>query len=106
MLVIRSEGQQQKTLGSGGMGIQLSEPAIVPDTFCSDVYEVEDLGEGNYRITFFTTQRSTYDGQGSEHVVVSRLVLTTSAALRVAQRIMQATGVQCCGGERLRKLTH
>lgn len=81
----------------------LTEPAIVPDTFCSGLAEAEDLGDGNFRFTFYAKQRSFNDYAGTvDFVVVARLILPTSAVLLSIQQTMKAMGVSCCGGERLR----
>lgn len=73
------------------------EPFVVQDTFATGLHDVEDMGEGLYRFTFFVKQKSTYDGQGDERVVVARLVLSTSAIFHGCKWALTAIGVKCCG---------
>lgn len=75
----------------------LVEPYVVQDTFATGLHDVEDLGEGHYRFTFFVKQRNGYDGQGDERIVVARLVLSTSAILHGCKWALMAIGVKCCG---------
>lgn len=84
----------------------LSEPAIVPDTFCSGLAEVEDLGDGNVRLTYFSKQRSFNDYAGTdEHVIVARLVLPMSAII-AARKLLNATLKLDGGRENVLRLAH
>jgi hypothetical protein len=76
------------------MGIALVEPAIVPDTYVSGLYDVEDLGDGTFRFTFFAKQRSVHDGK-EERVVVARIVIGASAILHAAKWALSAIGMRC-----------
>lgn len=82
------------------MELLLCEPAIVPDTFVSGLAEAEDLGDGNFRFTLYTNQKSYRDGT-IEHVIVARLVMPAPAILASIKTTMKAMGYACCGGERL-----
>lgn len=75
----------------------LVEPYVVQDIFATGLHDVEEVGDGHYRFTFFVKQKSTYDGQGEERVVVARLVLSTSAILYGCKWALSAIGVKCCG---------
>lgn len=82
------------------MGMLLTEPAIVPDIFVSGLAEAEDLGDGNFRFTMYTKQRSLTGGE-IEHVVVARLIMPAPAVMASIKATMKAMGIACCGGERL-----
>lgn len=56
--------------------VRMSEPVIVPDVFVSGLGEVEDLGGGCYRFTFFVKQHM--DG-AEETVIVAKLIAPTGA---------------------------
>lgn len=81
----------------------MSEPAIVPDTFVTGRLQPEDLGNGNWRMTFYVQQKS-FEGV-EECVVVSRLIMPSETILRLIPATMKALGYACCGLERL-KLRH
>jgi hypothetical protein len=85
----------------------LVEPAIVPDIFCTGLADAEDLGDGNFRFTLYARQKSLHDHAGHmDYIIVARLVLPAKAVMESIQMTMKAMGVQCCGGEKLRKLAH
>jgi hypothetical protein len=85
----------------------LVEPAIVPDIFCTGLADAEDLGDGNFRFTLYARQKSLHDYAGSvDYIVVARLVMPSKAVMDSIQMTMKAMGVQCCGGERLRRVAH
>lgn len=88
------------------MGIQLTEPVVVPDVYACGLGGVEDLGEGIFRFTFYSRQINTYDGVGTDNVIVARMVMPIAAIMKGIQTTMIATGVGCCGGERIKKLHH
>ena len=81
----------------------LSDPSIVPDTYASGLSHVEDLGDGNWRLTFYARQHSTHGGE--EYVVVCRLIGTTQSILSGVKTLMQALGRRCCGAK-VRGLMH
>jgi hypothetical protein len=80
--------------GLGIMGVPLVEPAIVPDTFVSELHDVEDLGERVFRFTFVTNQKSVIDGK-DEKVISLRVVITASAVLRASTWALRAIGYRC-----------
>lgn len=77
----------------------LSEPVVVQDTYASGLSHVEDIGDGNYRFTFYTRLRSTYGGD--ENNIVARLVLPASAVHAALKTTMRELGMKCCGGEKV-----
>ncbi|KRB22696.1 hypothetical protein [Mesorhizobium sp. Root172] len=81
----------------------LSEPAIIPDVFCTGLAEAEDLGDGNFRFTLYARQKSMQDYAGAfDYVIVARLIMPTVAVHQSIQMTMKAMGVSCCGVERMR----
>ncbi len=77
---------------------QLSEPVIVPDIYVSGLAAVEDMGDGNWRLTCYTRQRSPHGGY--DYIVASRVVTTLPAMLDGVRQVMWATGQTCCGAVR------
>lgn len=73
----------------------LSEPAVVQDTYASGLSHVEDIGDGMWRLVFYSRQQSVYGGE--EYVVVSRLICTTQSMLIGIKTAMEAIGQRCCG---------
>lgn len=64
----------------------LTEPIAIQDVYASGLAEAEDLGDGNFRFTFYARQKSLYDYAGSiEYVVVARIVLPTVAVFSAMQ---------------------
>lgn len=88
------------------MDVPLVEPAIVPDLYVSGLAYVDELENDNFRLTYFTKQRSTYDGGSHDMVIVARLVVSREVIIKNITKIMTALGVSCCGGERLKRLAH
>lgn len=85
------------------MSIVLIEPAIVSDVFCSDMAEPEDLGDGNFRFTFFTKQKSFLDYAGTtDAVIVARLILPFGAVLHAHRMAGKRLGLVCCEDGRMR----
>lgn len=80
----------------------LSEPVIVPDIYVSGLAAVEDMGDGNWRLTCYTRQRSIYGGY--DYVVASRVVTTLPAMLDGVRQVMMASGRRCCGA--VKELVH
>lgn len=74
----------------------LSEPVSVPDVYVSGMSHIEELGDGNLRFTFFVNQQSIHGG-GADCVVVSRLILPTSAVHVALKQVMTKLGYACCG---------
>lgn len=85
--------------------VPFTELIAVPDTYVSGLAEVEDMQDGNYRLTFFTRRKSL--GYGiTENEINERIVMPVSAAILLVRAIMRAGGIQCCGGEKLRHMAH
>lgn len=74
----------------------LSEPVSVPDVYVSGMSHIEELGDGNLRFTFYTQHQSIHGG-GEEWVIVSRLILPTSAVHGAMKQVMTKLGYACCG---------
>lgn len=76
--------------------VPLAEPVVIPDIFASGLARIEDIGGGNLRFTFYTTQRSTlFVDERPEHVVVERLIMPLSAVQQAVQATLIAMeGVQ------------
>lgn len=83
-----------------------TEPIAVSDVFASGLAEVEDLQDGNYRFTFFARRRSLDYSGAIESEVVARLIIPSNAVIEGMKRTMEAMGIRCCGGEKLRYLSH
>lgn len=73
----------------------LSEPVHVPDVPVSGLSHVEDMGDGQYRLTFYTVRQSLYGGM--EYTVEARLIATVPAIMKGVQTCMMALGRRCCG---------
>lgn len=82
----------------------LSEPVVVPDIYVSGLAAVEDMGDGNWRLTCYAKQQSLYGGV--EYVVVSRVITTMPAMLEGVRQVMVASGRKCCGAMRERLALH
>lgn len=85
--------------------VPFTELVAVPDTYASGLAEAEDMGDGNFRLTFFARKKSLGFGI-AENEIVERLIIPASAAVLMVRAIMQASGIRCCGGERLKHLAH
>lgn len=68
----------------------ITEPIFVPDVYCTSLHDVENLEDGNYRFTLLSRQRQ-------EHVVVSRLILPSSAIFVAVKLTLRSLGAKCCG---------
>jgi len=66
------------------------EPAIVPDIFASGLAYAEDMGDGNFRFTFFTRQRSSYGGY--ENQVVARIIMPFAAVHQGVSETLRTMG--------------
>jgi hypothetical protein len=72
-----------------------TEHVCIPDTFVSGLAEVEDLGEGNYRFTFFARRKPMGYHGAVECEIVARLILPASAvqaAMRMTEGVMGRCG--------------
>lgn len=67
----------------------LTEPFGVPDTFVSGLAEVEEVGGGCYRFTFFC--RAKHDGR-EERQVVAKLVAPMEAVPPAVMKAAKAVG--------------
>lgn len=88
------------------MHFVLSEPAVVGDIYASGIAEVDAIGEGNYRFTLYATQRSNYDPDTNDNIIVCRIIMPTHAILRGIEKTFLALGCQGAGIEKLRILNH
>lgn len=66
----------------------LVDPIAVPDTFVSGLGNIEDLGCGCFRFTFFANQKSLIDGR-CERVVVARLIGPASTARACSETALE-----------------
>lgn len=80
---------------------QLVEPAIIQDIYATGRLVPEDLGNGDFRFTFYVKQRST-NGSGDEYVIVARIVMPAVSVIAGIPTFMKALGVSCCGAERMK----
>jgi hypothetical protein len=70
----------REVIGMFSDHMALVEPVVIRDTFVSGLARIEDVGGGNFRFTFYTTQRSTlFTDERVEHVVVARIVMPKDA---------------------------
>lgn len=70
--------------------VPLVEPVVIQDIFVTDLHNVEHVGDGVYRFTFFVSQQG-------DRVCAARLVLESAAILRAATWALRAIGFGCCG---------
>lgn len=76
-------------------GVQPSDPLNVSDTFVSGLAEAEDLGDGCYRFTFFTTHH--VDGR-EQRIVVAKLIMPMSAVPPAIVMAAKAVGYSVAAG--------
>lgn len=69
----------------------LSEPFAIQDVYASGLSHVEDLGDGNYRFTFYTRQASIYGR--ADAVVVCRLIMPINAVHDGVRETLLVTGL-------------
>jgi len=62
--------------------LPLVESIAVPDTFISGASDIEDLGGGVYRFTFYALQRSCITGT-TERVIVSKHICSWEVASQI-----------------------
>jgi hypothetical protein len=84
-------------------GVRLIEPYSVNDIFVSGLGEVEDLGGGCYRFTFFAKQ---HGNDGEETVVVAKLIAPMEAVPPALFLAARAIGFSLVGGFAPRKDLH
>jgi hypothetical protein len=72
------------------------EPFVVHDTVCSDLMDIEHIGDGIYRFTFAAKTRDlmTYE---EVYEVRLKIVLPASSVFRAALWALKAIGARCCG---------
>ena len=71
----------------------MSEPAIVPEVYCSGLADAEDMGDGNFRFTFYSRQKSLHDYAGTfDLIIVARIIMPLAAVHAGMQKTMEATG--------------
>lgn len=68
----------------------LVEPAVVQDIYASGMSSAEDIGDGNYRFTFYCNQRNISGDM--ERIIVSRLVLPGASAREAAMNALTMLG--------------
>lgn len=76
-------------------GMKLTDPLNVSDTYVSGLGEAEDLGDGCFRFTFFSTHRA--DGQ-EQRIVVAKLVVPRSAVPPAILLAAKAVGYSVAAG--------
>lgn len=81
--------------------METTEPYAVADTFVSGLADVEDIGGGCLRFTFYC--RSTHDGR-EEKQVVARIIMPAEALPSAMQ--MSARKANICVCERLGAKPH
>lgn len=69
----------------------LSEPHPIHDTLVQGIADIENLGNGWFRYTLYSTQKSLFDGS-EERIVVARLVLSDETTKRNAEMALVAIG--------------
>lgn len=85
--------------------VPFTELIAVPDTFASGLAEAEDLGDGNFRFTFYARRKSLGFGM-VENEIVARLIMPSSAVLCGIRSTLEQMGVAWYDGARLRQLAH
>jgi len=69
----------------------LSEPHPIHDTIIQGIADIEDMGNGWFRYTFYSTQRSIFDGS-EERIVVARLIASAETTVRSTEMALNAIG--------------
>jgi hypothetical protein len=73
----------------------MTEPGIVSDIFVSGLGEVEDLGGGCFRFTFFSRHKSE---AGEEMIIVAKLVAPMEAVPPALFMAAKAIGLSLAVG--------
>ncbi len=74
-------------------GPAISEPVAIEDRFVSGMAHVQDMGDGNVRLTYYVERICLYSGD-MERVVVDRQVMSANTLVclsRAAEMAMEAT---------------
>jgi hypothetical protein len=71
--------------------LPLVETLAIPDTFVSGLAEMDDLGGGQYRFTWYVLQRSPLTGQ-MERSIVAKFVCSAEAAMSACSFATQLIG--------------
>lgn len=74
----------------------LTDPVPIQDLFVSGLADVEDLGSGCWRFTFFVHQKSIESGE-DERVVVERIVMPLPAIAHAIKLTASAIGFSLIG---------
>lgn len=89
-------------MGSSVYSPSYVEHAVVPDIYASGMAMAEEIGEGNYRFTFYVNHRSVHDGS-AEREIVCRIILPTASVHAAIQMALEGVGSitpQCNGCQR------
>lgn len=79
------------------------EHACIPDIFVSGLASAEEIGDGNFRFTFYVNHRSVHDGT-LEREIVCRIIMPSNAAQEGCRKSMESLG--CPVDERRLTLAH
>lgn len=71
--------------------VPIVEPVIVIDTYADDLYEIQDMGNGNHRFVFTVRQKTQH---GPEDWVVLRLVGPSVSVPRNLGKVAAHFGLQ------------
>jgi len=74
--------------------MMLIEPIGISDVFVSGLGEVEDLGDGCYRFTFYTRHHTDF---GEQRVIVAKLIAHRSAVPPAILMAAKAVGCSSTG---------
>jgi hypothetical protein len=65
----------------------LCEPALIPDSFCTDLTRIERIGPC-VRLTFTVPQGASFGSARTENHVIAKLVLPADALPRIARALL------------------
>lgn len=71
--------------------LPLVETLAVTDVYVSGVADIEDLGGGNYRFTWYVRQRSPLTGK-TERLIVARNVCSAEVAREICSSTLDMIG--------------
>lgn len=71
--------------------LPLVESLAIADVYVSGVADIEDLGGGNYRFTWYVRQRSTLTGK-TERLIVARNVCSAEVAREICSSTLDMIG--------------
>ena len=68
------------------MGMNFTEPCVVPEIFATDLARVEPMADGLFRLIFVTRQRPVMYEGGDEYCVIAKMIVSerTLRAMRSA----------------------